>query len=70
MGARKIILKQGRSYAASAGLPNFVRKILHRVNFPFFRIVLSSLSGEPLNFQSKRGLTCVEAGLIQFMEAD
>jgi hypothetical protein len=40
--------------------PEFVRNILHRVNLPFFRIVLSTSSGEPREFQSNAVLTRAE----------
>jgi len=70
MGARKIILKQGAILCRLCSLPNFVRKILRRVNRPFVQIVLGSSSGEQLEFQSKSVLTGVAAGLIRSLEAD
>ena len=60
MGPRKIIPTHGAVLCRLCSLLNFVRKIL--AGLPFFRIVLSSWSGAPLEFPSKAILTRVEAG--------
>jgi len=70
MGARKVILTQGAVLCRLCSLTNFVREILHSVNLPLVRMVLSSSSGEPLEFQSESVLTRVEASLIPSLEAD